>query len=95
MSLSNHDMYKKSMTKIRTFKLGELFSGPGGLAYGALCAKIRAGVTEYKIEHLWATDYDEDSCRTYINNICPHQPESVICGDVRKIDITCLCTLLK
>ena len=50
------------------FKLGELFSGPGGLALGA----IRATVRDYSIEHAWASDINEDSCRTYRNNISPH-----------------------
>jgi DNA (cytosine-5)-methyltransferase 1 len=68
-----------------TFRLGELFCGPGGIAYGALSARIEK--PEFKIEHLWANDYDADTCETYRHNICPTTPESVICGDVRKLDI--------
>lgn len=69
------------------FKLGELFCGPGGLAYGALNADIGTGD---KIIHAWANDYDRDTCNTYIRNICPQNPNSVICGDVRKIDLSSL-----
>lgn len=67
------------------FELGELFCGPGGLAYGATTAEI--GDNKYRIVHKWANDYDRDTCDTYINNICPERPESVICQDVRKLNI--------
>lgn len=68
------------------FKLGELFCGPGGLAYGAMHATVKG----YKIVHTWANDYDKDTCLTYIKNICPNQPNSVIHGDVRKLDLSAL-----
>ena len=70
------------------FRLGELFCGPGGLAYGATTAKIE--LQNYRIEHAWANDYDSDTCNTYRHNICPNEPDSVICGDVRKIDLEAL-----
>jgi DNA (cytosine-5)-methyltransferase 1 len=70
------------------FRLGELFCGPGGLAYGASTAQIE--LKNYRIEHAWANDYDSDTCDTYRHNICPNEPESVICGDVRKIDLEAL-----
>lgn len=68
-----------------TFRLGELFCGPGGLAYGASTADI--GLSDFRIVHAWANDYDSDTCRTYRHNICPSEPDSVICGDVRKLDL--------
>lgn len=67
------------------FRLGELFCGPGGLAYGAANAKIE--LKNYGITHAWANDYDSDTCNTYRHNICPNEPDSVICGDVRKLDL--------
>ncbi len=67
------------------FRLGELFSGPGGLAYGAVNATSSDG--NYSVEHVWSSDYDPDSCATYIKNICPNAPETVICQDVRTLDI--------
>ena len=70
---------------VKEFKLGELFCGPGGLALGATTAKIED--SDYKIIHKWANDYDKDTCNTYTRNICPDDGESVICGDVRKLDI--------
>lgn len=70
------------------FKLGELFCGPGGLAKGALTADI--GDPNWKIIHAWANDFDNDTCRTYRRNICPDNPESVICEDVHNLDIKAL-----
>lgn len=37
------------------FRLGELFCGPGGLAWGATHANI--GDPEWRIRHTWANDY--------------------------------------
>lgn len=70
------------------YQLGELFCGPGGLAWGAMNACIER--PNYRIEHAWANDYDSDTCNTYRHNICPDNSESVICGDVRKIDLESL-----
>lgn len=70
------------------FRLGELFCGPGGLALGATTADI--GDDNYRIIHQWANDYDLDTCETYRHNICPDNPDSVICGDVRELDINSL-----
>lgn len=67
------------------FRLGELFCGPGGIARGAITAKINN--PEYRIVHQWANDYDRDTCDTYIHNICPDNPDTVICRDIRKLDI--------
>jgi len=67
------------------FRLGELFCGPGGIAYGAMTAQIDN--LDYKIVHQWATDYDQDTCDTYSNNICTPKQNGVVCGDIRKIDI--------
>lgn len=73
---------------MKAFRLGELFCGPGGIACGAMKAKSADGV--YSVEHAWANDYDPDTCETYIKNICPEDPESVHCGDVRELNIKAL-----
>lgn len=73
---------------MNVFKLGELFCGPGGLACGAMNAKSADGT--YMVEHAWANDYDPDTCETYRKNICPDNPDSVYCGDVRDLDINSL-----
>ena len=41
------------------FNLGELFCGPGGLAYAATHADI--GDSDFKISHAWANDYDRNT----------------------------------
>ncbi len=69
----------------QVFKMGEFFCGPGGLACGALSAKIECD--GFRIDHAWANDYDAQTCETYRENICRENPESVICGDVRKLDL--------
>lgn len=67
------------------FKLGELFCGPGGIAWGALHADI--GNNEYKIVHQWANDYDKDTCETYRYNICRDNPKSVYHKDIREFNL--------
>lgn len=68
------------------FRLGELFCGPGGLAWGATHADI--GNPDYKIIHQWANDYDENTCKTYRSNICPNAPDTVYHADIRKFNLT-------
>lgn len=67
------------------FRLGELFSGPGGIGLGATSARISDPA--YRIVHQWSNDYDADTCRTYATNITgdPEHP-SVVHGDVRTLD---------
>lgn len=67
------------------FEMGELFSGPGGLALGAHAAARATGV---ELRHAWANDYDSSTCRTYRENIPGATSESVICRDVRELDVT-------
>lgn len=68
------------------FRLGELFCGPGGLAWGAVHADI--GKPEYAIIHQWANDYDADTCETYRRNICPDAPQTVYHKDIRRFDMS-------
>ncbi len=70
------------------FRLGELFCGPGGLGYAATHATISN--PDYKIVHAWANDFDQSTCQTYTRNICPNEPDTVICSDVRTLDIDSL-----
>ncbi len=67
-------------------KLGELFSGPGGIATGAFWAARKVG---QKVGHAWAVDYDKDSCRTYARNVLRSKgaelPNSVINKSVTEV----------
>jgi len=67
------------------YRLGELFCGPGGIAYGAVTSEIEN--PEYRIVHQWATDYDKDTCNTYVHNICHDNPNSVKREDIRKLNL--------
>lgn len=69
------------------FKLGELFSGAGGITLGALNAAIEHNGEQFGVIHQWANDYNEDTCATYRRNICPDAKQSVICSDVRELEI--------
>lgn len=74
----------------KTFRFGELFSGPGGLG---LAAK-RASRPGQSIVHQWATDYDHDTCRTYSHNVCGTQDDpSVVNADIRTLDYKVLAEL--
>ncbi len=68
------------------FRLGELFCGPGGIAWGATHADI--GDPNFAIIHQWANDYDASTCETYRHNICPDAPQTVYHEDIRNFDMT-------
>lgn len=67
------------------YRLGELFCGPGGIAWGAMNADI--GDPNYRIVHQWANDYDGNTCKTYTENICKDRPETVYHEDIRKLNM--------
>ncbi|MFA6416069.1 MAG: DNA cytosine methyltransferase [Candidatus Paceibacterota bacterium] len=68
------------------FKLAELFSGPGGLALGAIGSFAENKDTTYGIEPVWANDYDVDTCKTYARNIHNGSEENVVCAPVQEVD---------
>ena len=75
-----------------TMRLGELFSGPGGMAVGAYqAARLPLFEGRLNLEHAWASDYDLDSVKTYIGALKPFDvgvsSESVIHEDVRRLCI--------
>lgn len=70
------------------YRMGELFSGPGGLAYGAM--KAHSLDMRHKIKHIWANDNDQAACETFRANICPDDPDSVVHKDVRELDTSSL-----
>ena len=72
--------------KNTTFKLAELFCGPGGLSLGAMSAVIDSKNKTYKIKPIWANDIDRDTCKTYVRNIHSGDSAHVICAPVETID---------
>lgn len=71
---------------MKNLTIGEFYCGPGGLGFGAKLAKIKnkLGKNIY-YNHLFATDYDQDSCDTFKRNISG--TNQVICSDIRSLDI--------
>lgn len=68
--------------KTKLFRLGELFSGPGGIGCAAQMAEVysRHGI-RHAMKHVWANDYDASSCATYRHNI-DIDDKSVYCEPV-------------
>ncbi len=65
-------------------RVGEMFSGPGGIGI----ALNRAKSKNFQFAHSWATDWDADTCRTYRENVLKYEPHvRCYCEDVRKLDI--------
>ena len=75
------------------FTLGELFSGPGGLAKGATSVQLIQNGEVFGVNHGWANDIDSDSCNTYINNILNANDENVFCEDVKNLNFENLNTI--
>jgi len=88
-TLSKQTFYRTDSKekKSEIFHFGELFCGPGGLALGAISAFAENTEAIFKLEHAWANDYHQDTCKTYARNICLDNPNSVLCQDVRSLDI--------
>lgn len=84
-SLFNEAPTSPTFRRGTVFRLGELFCGPGGLAVGATRARLEDG--SFSIAHEWANDFDQSTCETYRRNLCPQDPGSVICQDVRTLDL--------
>ncbi|MDX9865581.1 MAG: DNA (cytosine-5-)-methyltransferase [Anaerolineaceae bacterium] len=83
----------KQQDTTHTFRLGELFCGPGGIGLAAKWAKINKDSETFNIVHSWATDYDKDTCETYRRNLSPDNPKSVVCHDIRKLDYEVLANI--
>lgn len=65
-------------------RVGEMFCGPGGIGLALNHAKSE----HFAFEHVFATDYDADTCRTYQANVLKNFPAArIICEDVRKLSI--------
>ena len=66
---------KHTSSSPTTYKMGELFCGPGGIALGAHNAADK--VPGIKIEHAWANDYDPTTADTYRENTPGASEETV------------------
>lgn len=59
------------------FRLGEFFSGAGGIALGAKNAFVKHKGKVFALEHAFAVDNNEHACKTYAHNICGGTEETV------------------
>ena len=84
------------MTKLIIYeRAGELFCGPGGSGIGSSMIEFETVDRVIKIRHVWASDYDKDSCQTYEQNFAQYEAENlgineqvkVIHGDVNDPNI--------
>lgn len=65
------------------YRLGELFAGAGGMAYGA----HKAEYDGYSFSHVWANDMDKDACNTLRHNV---PVDTVMCSQVEKLSFEAL-----
>ena len=85
-ALFGRSKYTKKMAKKRKLILGELFSGPGGIAIGA--EKANESILEFsntQLVHGWAVDYHDETVATYRRNVQGATEKTAIVSDVRKI----------
>lgn len=75
------------MRKKITFKLAELFCGPGGLSRGVANADVKDknGII-WEIKPVWANDLNEETCKTYARNIHNGDISKVVCAPVETIN---------
>ena len=84
----NNSMPQYGQEKRRIFKVGEMYSGPGGIGVALSKTKLQGRGLEMSFEHVWASDYDSDTCRTYKNNLLKDIPNALsICSDIRDVNI--------
>ena len=70
------------ISKNRTYRVGELFCGAGGMTLGVHQAEHKG----YGFTHAWVSDWDADACKTLESNISS-LAGSVICKDVKKLNL--------
>ena len=86
-SVSAETIEPTKMISRKELRVGEMFSGPGGIGI----ALNRTQSEQYGFKHVWATDWDADTCRTYKQNVLKGNDDALsICEDVRKLDIDAL-----
>ena len=86
----------KQKVNIEFQTIGELFCGPGGGGLGASYSRLHLENKTVGMKHLWATDYDRDSCKTYKKNIELYEarefkinhPIKVINDDINNLDLS-------
>lgn len=87
----NDTVESSVMKDTNKISIAEMYCGPGGIGLAAKKTKLTNRKSCYEFEHVWATDYHQDTCRTYAKNIFEDENASkVICSDIRDLDIDTL-----
>lgn len=75
--------------KVRKLTVGEMYSGPGGIGTALKQTAYKDDQFDFSFEHLWATDYDFDTCETYKKNLLVDHPNAIsVCSDIKDVDLT-------
>ena len=91
--ISRFPNYTHTVAKI-SFKLGELFCGPGGIGCGVHLACADESM-EAEIQHVWANDIDPAACQTYAGRFPDSKVvncdvhafiDKIIAGDLPEVD---------
>ncbi len=73
---------------IRSYSIGEMYCGPGGIGLAAKSSKVYDKNIKLNYKHLWATDFHKDSCDTFKKNIAKNNKNfQIICDDIKNINI--------
>ena len=76
-------------TTKKSFTVGEMYSGPGGIGLALSQTQLKNKSHALNFQHVWATDYDQDTCKTYKNNLLKNLPDDrSICSDVKDLVIS-------
>lgn len=84
----NHGDQEGTDVPARLYRMGELFSGAGGMTLGAHSATIG----QHGFSHVWVNDMDEDACRTLADNL-PIPATGVFCCRVEHLQFASLPTV--
>lgn len=69
----------------KTYAIGELFAGAGGMALGV----HKASYIGNSFRHVWASDMDKEACKTFELNL-PIKPKYVVCKRVEELNFQSL-----
>jgi DNA (cytosine-5)-methyltransferase 1 len=98
LDLGMQDRFVDPSLERVVFRLGELYSGPGGVGLGAAQAEVATDTTHYSTAPAWTNDFDKDSCATWEKNVLSYYKDrkgfsgdcQVLHRDVRELDIEAL-----
>ena len=69
-------MSKNYQKKILVQKIGELYSGPGGIGLGAAQSSSSVNGSKMITEPVWINDICADSCQTWKENVLRYEKEN-------------------